>query len=63
MWGETDRERKESSGCDGEKTEEKMEGERERRVRERKQGVPFPVEPDSANGQLVALREQFRGPY
>lgn len=32
-------------------------------VRERKQGVPFPVEPDSANGQLVALREQFRGPY
>lgn len=28
-----------------------------------KQGVPFPVEPDRANGQLVALREQFRGPY
>lgn len=47
-------ERNESSGCDGEK---KKGGGVERRVRERKRGVPFPVEPDSANGQLVALRE------
>lgn len=39
-------------------------GERKQRVHERRQGVvPFPAEPDSANGQLVALREQFRGPY
>lgn len=30
---------------------------------ERRQGVPFPVEPDIANGQLVALGEQFRVPY
>lgn len=36
---------------------------REQRVHERRQGVPFPVEPDSANGQLVPLREEFRSPY
>lgn len=40
-----------------------MERRKEERVGEMKQGVPFPVEPDSANGQLVALREPFRGPY
>lgn len=60
--------RRESSGCDGETAErgggrEKKNGGRERRVRERRQGVSFPAEPDSANGQLEALREQFRGPY
>ena len=38
-------------------------GGRERRVRERRQGVSFPAQPDSANGQLEALRVQFRGPY
>lgn len=39
-------------------------GERKQRVLERRQGVvPFPAEPDSANGQLVAFREEFRGPY
>lgn len=38
-------------------------GEREQRVHKRRQGVSFPVEPDGANGQLVAFRDEFRGPY
>lgn len=35
----------------------------EQKVHQRRQGVSFPTEPDSANGQLVALRDEFRGPY
>lgn len=52
-------------GWRGEGGEEEREknGEREQRVHKRRQGVSFPVEPDGANGQLVAFRDEFRGPY
>lgn len=43
--------------------EGKKSGEREQKVHQRRQGVSFPTEPDSANGQLVALRDEFRGPF
>lgn len=49
-------------GGGGEEEREKN-GEREQRVHKRRQGVSFPVEPDGANGQLVAFRDEFRGPY
>lgn len=36
--------------------EREKSGEREQKVHQRRQGVSFPTEPDSANGQLVAQR-------
>lgn len=61
MWGETERKTRAKGVMERRWKEKKWK--REQRVHERRQGVPFPVEPDSANGQLVALREEFRGPY
>lgn len=47
-----------------------MESRREKKWREEAKGLMggggerlLPAEPGAANGQLVALREQFRGPY
>lgn len=45
-----------------ERRRRKKYGEREQRVQKRRQGVSFPVEPDGANGQLVAPRDEFRDP-
>lgn len=46
-----------------ERRRREKDGEREQRVHKRRQGVSFPVEPDGANGQLVAFRDECRGPY
>lgn len=46
-----------------ERRRREKDAEREQRVHKRRQGVFFPVEPDGANGQLVAFRDECRGPY